>query len=124
MGSKIVRRIFVKNFILVCFVLSVLLSGCSNSFKLGNWNLTRGGSAISDTGNTQTAVVTNAVPIITIQRPEYQVDIYAFADGGEVHYVSVVIAGGSVSTNVSDRAKERIRSGSSDSSDRTSSSRN
>jgi hypothetical protein len=69
-------------------------------------------------------VVTNAVPIITIQRPEYQVDIYAFADGGEVHYVSVVIAGGSVSTNVSDRVKERIRSSSSDSSDRTSSSRN
>jgi hypothetical protein len=101
------------------FILSVLLSGCSNSFKLGNRNFIRGNAVISDTSNTKTAMITNAVPIITIQRSEYQVDIYAFADGGDVHYVSVIIAGDNVSANVSDRVKERIQGNSSDNSNKT-----
>jgi hypothetical protein len=41
-------------------------------------------------------VVKDASPIISIIRPEYQLDIYSFTDGGEIHYVSVVTSGGVV----------------------------
>jgi hypothetical protein len=109
----------VKKTILAFFIISILLSGCANSFKLGKRNLIRGDPVISDIGNTKTAVINNSVPIITIMRPEYQVDIYAFADGGEVHYVSVVIAGEIVSANVSDRVNERVQINNSGGSNKT-----
>lgn len=92
-----------KNLVFLSIVLSALVLGCANEFELRTRNLGNGNTVVSNEHNTTTTVVGDAVPIITIQTQNYQVDIYAFSDGGNVHYVSVVIAGGTVTASVSDR---------------------
>jgi hypothetical protein len=79
-------------------------------FNFRGRNRMRGNAAVSDSQNTKTLFVNNAAPIIIIQQPDYQVDIYAFADGGDVHYVSVIIAGGSITASVSGRLTKTIQS--------------
>jgi hypothetical protein len=98
-----------RKIVLLFIVLTMLVSGCTNNFKFRDRNRVRGNAVVSDSRNTKTLFVSNAVPIIKIQRPDYQVDIYAFADGGDVHYVSVVIAGGGVTASVSDRIIKTIQ---------------
>jgi major membrane immunogen (membrane-anchored lipoprotein) len=92
-----------KKFAFVLVILAVLVSGCSNSIGLAKRNWGKGRPTVSNVVTTETVIVNDAVPIITIQRPDYQVDIYSFADGGDIHYVSVIISNGNVTASVSDR---------------------
>jgi hypothetical protein len=52
-----------KKLILFFIVFVILFSSCTNAFKFRNQNQVKGNAVISDSQNTKTLFVSNAVPI-------------------------------------------------------------